>query len=418
VIIQERKANIMLIDDTPGNLRLLENVLSQRGLDVRPFTSGKMAIKAAENERPDLVLLDIMMPEMDGFEVCRQLKENEQLKDIPVIFISAMSETLDKIKAFSSGGVDYVTKPFQLEEVTARVETHLKLRQIQVELNQKTQKLQQTVNELKLTQKQLIQSEKMASLGVLTAGIAHEINNPVNYINASTLGLKIKLKPIIAWLNQLDDIQDLDTFKQLKTQLKSQECLEAIHELTTNISTGVERTVDIIKGLRAFSRVDQDDKKMANIHEGIDSTLILLRSQYKDTICIKKDYGSIPEIMCFPGKINQVLMNVLKNAVDAIVGKKNSNQQEKICIQTSLVDIGSKQHIKIKISDTGIGISDDVLARIFDPFFTTKAVGQGNGLGMYISLGIIESHEGKIEIISKVEFGSEVIITLPVKTIE
>jgi len=179
------RANILVVDDTPENLRLLAGILSEKGYLVRPVPNGKLALSAAQKMPPDLVLLDIMMPEMDGYEVCQRLKDCEVTKDVPVIFISAINDVTDKVKAFAVGGVDFITKPFQVEEVLARIETHLKICLLQQTLQEKNQDLATAIDQLQATQEHLIQSEKMAALGQLIAGIAHEINTPLGIIGSS-----------------------------------------------------------------------------------------------------------------------------------------------------------------------------------------------------------------------------------------
>ena len=179
------RQSILIVDDTPANLRLLSEILADQDFMVRPVMDGALAISAAQIAPPDLILLDIMMPGMSGYEVCKRLKADEQTQNIPIIFISAKHEVLDKVKAFSLGAVDYVTKPFQPEEVLARVTTHLALRNLQKHLEEKNAALADTLEHLKATQEQLIMREKMAALGHLIAGVAHEINTPLGAIQAS-----------------------------------------------------------------------------------------------------------------------------------------------------------------------------------------------------------------------------------------
>lgn len=245
----------------------------------------------------------------------------------------------------------------------------------------------------------------MASLGVLTAGIAHEINNPVNFINASSRALKIKLSPVVTLLEQISREHESQKINDLIHQFKQDRSLKtlinAISELTSNICTGAERSIQIVKGLRTFSRLDEAEKKKAVIHENIDSTLVLLHSQYQNLISIKKEYGDIPDIICYPGKLNQVFLNFLKNAVDAIKSKEKLEQDESISIKTYVFEENNKKYVAVEISDTGTGIPENIMDRLFDPFFTTKDVGKGIGLGLSISLGIIESHGGKIDVKNK-----------------
>lgn len=177
--------NILVIDDTPDNLRLLVRVLTEQGYRVRAAPTGKLALTAAQKAPPDLILLDINMPEMDGYEVCRRLKADSRTSHVPVIFLSAWSDVFDKVKAFSVGGVDYITKPFQIEEAIARIKTHLTICSLQSSLKQKNEDLTQTLNQLKSTQSQLIQAEKMAALGQLVANVAHEMNTPLGAIRSS-----------------------------------------------------------------------------------------------------------------------------------------------------------------------------------------------------------------------------------------
>ena len=192
--------------------------------------------------------------------------------------------------------------------------------------------------------------------------------------------------------------------KKLKEKIKYKETIREINKLIDSVKTGTERTTEIVKGLRTFSRLDEDVLKVADIHEGLDSTLILLRNNYKDRIEIKKRYGDVPEIECYPGQLNQGFMNILSNAIDAIDDKGT------ITIVTSK----SNTSIRIGIKDSGRGIPEDIQSRIFEPFFTTKEIGKGTGLGLSITHSIIEKHNGNIEVKSKARQGTEFVIVLPV----
>jgi len=278
-------------------------------------------------------------------------------------------------------------------------------------VKERTNELQKALETLKQAQSQLVQSEKMASLGQLVAGIAHEINNPVNFINAGVESLSANLDDIRKVLDVYHKItpvnvsEKLQEIEELKEKVEYKTAVREINQLIESIRTGTTRTTDIIKGLRTFSRLDEDILKTTDIHEGIDSTLILLHNKYKNRIEMIKEYADLPVIECYPGQLNQVFMNLLSNAIDAI---ENTGT---IRIKTS----AAGSFIKISIKDSGHGVPEDIREKIFDPFFTTKGIGKGTGLGLSISLGIIEKHNGKIEIAGSAGNGTEFIITVPVK---
>lgn len=273
------------------------------------------------------------------------------------------------------------------------------------------QELTITLKDLKEAQKQLVMSEKMASLGQLTAGVAHEINNPINFVSANIKPLKEDLADVLECIGQYEKVIQENKLENAFSQVEQFKInkgiafsMEEIKELLKGIEEGARRTTEIVKGLRNFSRLDQNVLKKANMNEGIESTLTLLHSVYKDNVEIERDFGTIPEVECLPGQINQVLMNILSNAIQAIPGKGN------IAIKTW--EDGTA--VKISIRDSGVGMSDEIQQKIFDPFFTTKEVGKGTGLGLSISYGIIEKHNGKIEAKSELGKGSEFIISLPI----
>ena len=281
-------------------------------------------------------------------------------------------------------------------------------------INKTTQKqkreLELTLENLKLAQSQLIQSEKMASVGVLTAGIAHELNNPINFVHGNVFPLRQDLDEVFAMIEEYDAVirsHKLEAYfaevEALKEKIEFSFLIKEIFSLLKGIEEGAHRSGEIVKGLRSFSRLDDEMCQFYDIHEGIDSSLVLLQNKIKDKIQVRKEYGDFDGLECFPSKLNQVIMNILTNSIQAMEG------EGELFIQTVSSAIG----IKIIIKDNGKGMTREVKEHIFDPFFTTKGVGQGTGLGLSISYGIIEKHNGNIDVISEPGKGTEFIISLP-----
>jgi signal transduction histidine kinase len=284
------------------------------------------------------------------------------------------------------------------------------------ELSEANDELNKTFNNLKATQSQLVDAEKMASLGQLTAGIAHEINNPINFVKSNIKSIKRnvdELKTVLEKYTELKPGEKLeDNLRKahaLSAELDTDYSMKEIDELVHGIDDGATRTAEIIKGLRTFSRLGEDDLKKSNVHEGIDSTLVLLNSQTKDKITIERKYSDIPEIDCYPGTLNQVFMNILNNAIQAVAEQHTLDRQGLIIISTSQ----NKEEVIISVKDNGTGMSPEIQKRIFEPFFTTKAIGKGIGLGLSIAYKIIEKHRGKITVHSEPGLGSEFMIRLP-----
>lgn len=283
-------------------------------------------------------------------------------------------------------------------------------------LQSSNQELHVALTNLKEAQTQLVEKEKMASLGQLTAGIAHEINNPINFVTSNIKPLKLDIADLRSVLDKYQDLEgSQDIPKGLKeiAAYKREIDIDYIHEEINSLIKGIEdgatRTAEIVKGLRTFSRLDESDVKSIDIHEGLDSTLVLLRNGTPPNLKIIKNYADLPKIECYAGKINQVFMNIFTNALNAIKSKPEGGD-EYISITTNRE---SDNLISIKIKDSGIGMSAQVREKIFDPFFTTKDVGEGTGLGLSIVFSIIEKHHGKIIVNSAPGEGAEFIIYLP-----
>lgn len=413
---------ILIVDDTPTNLDVISEALSDAGYTVAIATSGERALKQLERRSPDLILLDVMMPGIDGFETCVRLKANPKTCDIPVIFMTALSDADSKIKGFEVGAVDYITKPFQEREVLARVRTHLQLRFLTHNLEQQ---VSQKNAELQASQIQLIQSEKMSALGNLVAGVAHEINNPIGFLGGN-------IQPALDYINDLFGLLDLYQQKYLDLDAEIQAEMEAIDleyiredlpKLVGSMKEGVKRIRDVSTSLRTFSRADSDRPVSCNIHDGIDSTIMILKHRLKanDThpeIEVIKNYGDLPQIECYAGQLNQVFMNLLSNAIDAFDESNQGDIYHEIVHQITIItELSSDlKQVLIHIKDNGVGMNKGLQNQIFDDFFTTKCVGKGTGLGLAIAHQIVvQKHHGDITVHSVLGAGTEFVITLPIQ---
>ncbi|MBL7952312.1 MAG: GHKL domain-containing protein [Flavobacteriales bacterium] len=308
----------------------------------------------------------------------------------------------------------------QAEALAASIENQRIIREQNVILEQKvterTQALQESNEHLKRTQTQLVNAEKMASLGQLTAGIAHEINNPINFITSNIQPLRRNISEIVEVMQEYRALtpetamEKLKLLKERERKLGISDSIEELDDIIGSISEGSKRTAEIVRGLRNFSRLDEDDLKDSDIHEGLKNTLALLAPQYRDKVRIRFELGELPPIECFPGKVNQVFMNILTNAIQATLARGADDVSE--VVVTTRAEDGTAC---ISIADNGIGMSEEVKARMFDPFFTTKPVGEGTGLGLAIVYGIIQDHYGHIAVESAPDKGTTIHIHLPIR---
>ncbi|MBD2440273.1 sensor histidine kinase [Nostoc sp. FACHB-110] len=412
---------ILIVDDNPTNLSVLSQSLKSAGYKVRMAIDGEDALAQVERNHPELILLDVEMPNMDGFETCRRLQANPATESIPVIFMTALTDTENKVKGLSLGAVDYITKPFAETEVLARVKIHWRLKQLTDNL---AHQVAERTQALRQAQVQLVQKEKLSALGQLVAGVAHEINNPIGAIVGNVSAIQ-------DYIQDLLHIIDLYQEKLPQPGAKIENELAKIDldyvradlpQLIRAMRDGGDRITSISKSLRTFSRADSDQKLYFNIHEGLDSTLLILKhrlnaNEQRPAIEVITKYSDLPEVECFPGQLNQVFMNILANAIDALDESTSclsyqeiKSQHPEITVRTFAED----NYIKISIHDNGKGMSEEIKQRIFDHLFTTKAVGKGTGLGLAIAKQIVEqTHGGNLSCQSIIGEGTEFIIEIP-----
>ena len=405
---------LLLVDDSPMNLDTLLATLGN-SYDLRVAIDGQSALALIEaGYHPDLILLDVMMPALDGYKVCAQLKTNAQTSDIPIIFLTALDSDEDEAKGLELGAVDYITKPFNPAIVRRRVQTQLELKHHREHLEhliaQKTRELVETYADLKNVHNQMLQQQKMASIGKLAAGVAHEINNPAGFIGSNLGSLQKyvnKLNEGLAFMEQslkkIDNEELQAEIKTKKRQLKLDFVQEDINDLINESKDGIERIATIVRNLKSFSRAENDKQMATNLQEVLESAINIAWNEIKYKAQIKKEYQSLPLITCFPQQLGQVFVNLLVNAAHAIEGQ-------------GVITVKTRQENNwavVEICDTGSGIAEENLAKLFEPFFTTKEAGKGTGLGLIICHDIIQRHHGTMEVDTTLGIGTSFTIKLP-----
>ncbi len=437
---------ILIVDDNITNIKLLFNIFKEFGFKILIAKDGISTISTVQKILPDIILLDVIMPGIDGFETCRRLKASPITKNIPIIFMTALNDPVDKVKGLNLGAVDYITKPFQYDEVLARINIHLRLQDeikertiaenslkkltanLEKEIEKRTIELTKSLNTLHQLQIQLMHHEKMSSLGDLVSGIAHEINNPVNFIAGNIQYIEDYCQDLLKLLKLYEEIypEPAEKIQEQIQEIDLEYLKEDLFQILISMKIGTDRLIHLSKSLRIFSRSDIAEMISCNIHEGIDSTLLMLKSrlksnEYREEIKIIKNYGKLPNIKCYLGQLNQVFMNLISNAIDAIDEKaantynnspsKSTNNH--IIISTK-IEIENNQAV-ISIKDNGPGINPEIKEYIFERLFTTKPVGKGTGLGLSIGREIVEDkHQGKLKCISALGEGTEFIIEIPI----
>jgi two-component system NtrC family sensor kinase len=397
-------SRILIVDDQTDNLQVLKAVLGFAGYaNIECLNDSREILSVFQEFRPDLVLMDLHMPHVDGLAAMDLMATVTAEDDyLPILVLTGDGRSEAKEKALSHGAHDFLSKPLNRTEVQLRVRNLLEARHLHLQLKAQNGFLEQQVQErtkladelgrtnqkLRETQVHLIHSEKMAGLGQLVAGIAHEINNPLAFVINNVFVTQ-------EFLGKLAGDAELSPGAAAQ--------VGKMRVLIEDAQMGATRVKELVSKLRTFSRLDEGTIKTIDVHESIESVLLFLRHKMEDRIVVERNYGDVGMLTCFAGELNQVLMNIIANAIDAIDGPG----------RITLATAQQNGDFVIRIRDTGKGIPEEIRNRVFEPFFTTKPIGQGTGLGLAISYGIIRAHRGSMEFSSKAGEGTEFTLKIP-----
>ncbi len=375
---------VLVVDDVKANLIAMQALLEGLECEVVLAESGEDALRRLLKQDFAVVLLDVQMPGMDGYEVAEHVRSNPKTNDVPIIFLTAAREGEDtKLKAYGTGAVDFLLKPINPTVLRSKVRVFLELQRkreqvasAKARLELVNSDLERAYNELRATQSQLVQSAKMASLGQLVAGVAHEINNPLAFCTSHLKTARTSLEQVGAECRNNLSPGAAKHWERASNRLEE-------------MSLGLDRIADLVVKLRTFSRLDEGEFKQVSVSESIGALLTILSHRLGDRVTVHTSFGEPDVIDCFPSLMNQAVMNLVVNALDAIEGTGE------VRITTG-AEGGENGEYVIVVDDTGGGIPDAVKERIFEPFFTTKPVGQGTGLGLSLAYSIVQEHGGTL----------------------
>jgi signal transduction histidine kinase len=407
---------VLIVEDNPDMRELLSMIVG-REFRIRVASNGREALEAVGESAPDLVLSDVMMPEMSGIDLCKAIKENVETQAIPVVLVTSKAEREMKIEGLERGADDYVTKPFHPRELLARVRSLVRVRGLQKILADRNETLERTLRDLKQAEVQLVQSERLAAVGELAAGIAHEVNNPVNFALNAARAMDATVKELRDLANRVTTLDFGDTeqlareVEELRAEQQSgraDDLAATLVELSEIVSDGLKRTHVLVRDLRDFAAASQSDERVAgcDLGKGLRSTIQLLKYGLKErNASIELDIEEgVPTICGDSGALNQVFLNLIKNAAEAFSPEGGSIRVSLHCDDGAVV---------VTVADDGPGIPEDARSLLFEPFFTTKAAGEGAGLGLSISRKIVVAHGGELEVSSEVGRGTRFSVRLP-----
>ncbi len=436
------KLSILYIEDDIANKILIGKLLTSSGYRVVEADNGLDGMQKAQEESPDLILMDMSMPGLDGYETTTRLKSAKKTAAIPIVAVTAHAMKGDRERTLAAGCDGYIAKPIDVDSFIEQVESYRggkqerlpqqeergylkeynrklverleeKVRELGAANSQLEARVADGVDELHKAQEQLMQNEKMAAIGQLAAGVAHEINNPVGFINSNLNSLARYLENMIEVIDLYQVVEPLldkhdevvDLIYLVKKRFDLNYIKQDVHELVSECIDGTARVRQIVQDLKEFSHVDEAEWQLVDLHQGLDSTLNIVNNEVKYKAEVIKEYGDLPPVECIASQINQVFMNLLVNAAQAI------EEYGTITLRSGVRDGGAW----VEIADSGKGIAPEHLKRLFEPFFTTKPVGTGTGLGLSLSFGIVKKHHGHIDVQSAVGQGTRFTVWLPLK---
>jgi signal transduction histidine kinase len=366
------RPSLLVADDEPDMLRFLKSQLDPH-YRVLEAVDGQQAVDKSGQFLPDLILLDMMMPEKDGLQACREIRGRSSTQTIPVILLTARADEETKLKALEAGASDFLTKPFSTTELHVRIRNLVESHEFQIKLSKQNQLLETTIEQLKETETLLVQTEKMVSLGRMSAGIIHEINNPLNYATTGLYTLRNKGKL-------------LEPAEQAEYE-----------EILKDVEDGITRVKSIVSDLKTFTHPDTEQQDAVELTDIVNSALRFLSNEWKEKVRIEEQLEEQLAIRGNRNKLLQVFVNLLQNSLDALKRKEFKDEQPTVWIEGRVE--GNKSVVSIR--DNGEGIDPEAIDKIFDPFFTTKDVGEGMGLGLTICYRIVQEYDGHISVRSE-----------------
>jgi signal transduction histidine kinase len=415
-------ATILIVDDEIRNRKLLETLLHPEGYRTRAVADGEHALASVAQCAPDLILLDVMMPSMDGYQVARTLKADPATANIPIVMITALIDRSARLEGLNAGVEEFLTKPVDRAELWLRVRNLLRLKilgdalrnqsailELQVRartasLEKSNEQLREQIRLRESAQHELRLAQKLEAVGHLAAGIAHEINTPVQYVGDSVQFLKSAFADILD-IVKTSDVAPYSTDTDLAfLRAEVPAAIERVIE-------GLQRVAGIVHAMKEFAHSGGPDKQAADLNRALRATLQIARAEYRHVATIDLRCGNIPDVLCHVGELSQAFLNLIVNAAHALADAGRTSESGWIKICTAFVD----NSVELTFEDNGCGIPEELVAKIYDPFFTTKEIGRGSGQGLAITRTIVvDKHDGGIGVVSSPGIGTCFTLRLPV----